>query len=58
MSHADKNLKLALEVNRALQSADGNQIIKSVVRFMEHNELRANSDLVSRIPSTSLGLVE
>ncbi len=51
MSHDDKHFKLAIEVNRALQSADANQIIKAVVKFMEHHGIRADPNLVKKIPT-------
>ncbi len=51
MSFDDKNIKLVLEINRALHDKDATQIIRSVGRFMEHNELRADANIVATIPS-------
>ena len=52
MSVENESLKLAVDVNRALINGDANGIITSVTKFMEHNNLRADSELVMRIPST------
>ncbi len=48
-----ESLKLAVDVNRALRSGDANGIITSVTKFMERNGLRADIELVQKIPNTA-----
>ncbi len=53
MTVENESLRLAMYVDRALRSGDGNEIIKTVTTFMEHTGLRADIDVVMRIPSTA-----
>lgn len=50
MALDDENIKLVLEVNRALHDKDAARIIESVERFMKHHQLSVDGDLLMRTP--------